>query len=254
MMMQDVAAPGAALSGLGFAAADANGLFHYLMIPIGMVAFFFVFMASNAINVLIILSPFTSVDAALKGFRLALLGTVTATSLANPWIGAAWALVIIIVSYFIAGWSFRLSHFGLVYVWDFFTFRNKRFTPDSATNKMFLGTKTNKVPARTYGKLSRDDKGNLVLTYRPWLFLAQRTLTLPAGQYAVGKGLFNSEIVRVEGDDTQTAMLLPPRYRSHEEAVAGIYKLGEVRPIGLRAAMRWLKEFFTGKEQRAATA
>jgi len=252
MMMQDTMAPGAMLSDLGFASAGGGRIIDMLMVPIGMIAFFFVFLASNAINVLIILSPFTTVDAALKGFRIALLGTVTATSLANPWIGAAWALVIIIVSYFIAGWSFRLSHFGLVYVWDFFTFRSRRFTPEATASKVFLGPKTSGVPARTYGKLSSDDKGNLVLRYRPWLFLSERSLTLPPGNYAVGKGLFNSEIVRVEGDDAETAMLLPPRYRSHEEQLAGIYKLGGVRPIGLRAAMKWMKELFTGKNQSAA--
>jgi len=249
MMMKDSGAPEAMLSSMGFAAVDMSGFYHALMVPVAMVAFFVVFLASNAINVLIILSPFTTVDAALKGVRLALLGTVAASALANPWVGAAWALIIILLSYLIAGWSFRLSHYGLVYVWDFFTFRSSRFTPDKVANKMFLGRKTNKVPARTYGKLSRDEKGHLMLTYRPWLFLAARTLVLPAGQYAVGKGLINSELVKVEGEDTRTAMLLPPRYRSHEEQLVSIYSLADVRPIGLRAAMKWLKQFFGGKEQ-----
>ena len=121
---------GAALSGLGFAAIDLSWFYNALMVPISMAAFFVVFLASNAINVLIILSPFTVVDAALKGFRLALLGTVGATALANPWIGAAWALVLILIAYLIAGWSFRLSHFGMVLTWDFFTFRSSRFTPN----------------------------------------------------------------------------------------------------------------------------
>ena len=35
-------------------------------VPVSMVAFFIVFLASNAINILILLSPFTTVDAALK--------------------------------------------------------------------------------------------------------------------------------------------------------------------------------------------
>lgn len=251
MMMKESGAPSAMLSSMGLATIDASWFYHAMMVPVAMVAFFFVFLASNAINVLIILSPFTSVDAALKGVRLALLSSVAATSLANPWVGAAWALIIILVSYLIAGWSFRLSHYGLVYVWDFFTFRSSRFTVDKVANKLFLGRKMEKVPARTYGKLSRDEKGNLVLKYRPWLFLAERTLVLPSGQYAVGKGLINSEIVKVEGDDTRTAMLLPPRYRSHEEQVVSVYALTDVRPIGLRAAMKWLKEFFGGKEQPA---
>lgn len=249
MVTKDSGAPQALLSSMGFAAADFSWLYNILIIPISMVAFFFVFLASNAINILIILSPFTTVDAALKGFRLALLGTVAGTSLANPWIGAAWALFIILVSYLIAGWSFRLSHFGLVYVWDFFTFRSKRFQPKPALNRMFLGRRIYKVPARTYGTVGRDDQGNLVMKYRPWLFLTPRVLVLPEGEYAVGKGLVNSEIMKIEAEKTRTIFLLPPRFRGHEEELVKVYGLTDVRPIGLSAAVKWLKEFFTGKEQ-----
>jgi hypothetical protein len=248
MLTKDSGAPQAMLSSLGVAAADFSWLYNLIIIPISMVAFFFVFLASNAVNVLIILSPFTTVDAALKGARLVLLGTVAATALANPWVGAAWALFIIIVSYFIAGWSFRLSHFGLVYLWDFFTLRSKRFKP-ATRNRMFLGRRINKIPARTYGTVFRDEKGNLVLKYRPWLILQPRLMTLPEGQYAVGKGLVNSEIMRVEGEKTKTALLLPPRYRSHEAELVAAYGLAGVRPVGLSAAVKWLKEFFAGKEQ-----
>ena len=68
---------------------------------------------------------------------------------------------------------------------------------------MFLGRKTEKVPTRTFGKLSRNDKGELVFNYRPWLVLPQRTLVLPAGNYETGRGLFYSEILRVEGDSAE---------------------------------------------------
>ncbi len=244
---------GAALSGLGFAAIDLSWFYNALMVPVSMAAFFVVFLASNAINVLIILSPFTTVDAALKGFRLALLGTVGATALANPWIGAAWALVLILIAYLIAGWSFRLSHFGMVFTWDFFTFRSSRFTPNPAVNRLFLGRKITKVPARTYGKLSRDEKGSLVLNYRPWLVLPERTLVLPEGKYFVGKGAFFSEIQELKGDSTESALLLPPRYRGHEEELARIYGLTGVSDVGLRAAMNWIKEACGVKAEPEAT-
>jgi hypothetical protein len=249
MITKDSGPPQAMLSSLGFAAADISWLYNIFIIPISMVAFFFVFLASNAINVLIILSPFTTVDAALKGVRLALLGTVAATAFANPWVGAAWALVIILFSYFVAGWSFRLSHYGTVYLWDFLTFRRNRFHPKPTQNRMFLGRRISKVPARTYGTLARNEKGGLVLKYRPWLFLAPREMVLPEGQYAVGKGLVNSEIMQIEGEKTKTALLLPPRFRGHEEEVVKVYGLEGIRPIGLSAAVKWLKDFFTSKEQ-----
>lgn len=240
------------LGSLGFATINFSALLgNAIMIPIAMAAFFVVFLASNAINVLILISPFGQVDAALKAARTAIIGTIAATSLVNPWVGAAWAIIIILFSWLIAGWSFRLSHFGLAFLWDFFTGRKHRFKPDTKENKLFLARTINKVPPRTYGKLSRNEKGELVLNYRPWLILPQRTLILPAGKYETGRGIFYSEILQVEGDSAKTVMLLPPRYLGHEETVARIYNLAGTRDIGLRAAWAWFKSLFSGKTATA---
>ena len=235
------AGDGASLSAAGFAAIDLSWFYNALMVPVMMAAFVVVFLASNAINIIILLSPFGAIDAALKVFRTSIIASIAVTSFANPWIGAAWALIVIGICYLIAGWSLRLSHFGLEFIWDFVTRRSSRFTPDKAVNKMFLGRKINKVPARTYGKLSRDAKGNLVLNYRPWLILPARTLTLPEGKYAAGKGMFFSEILQLDGDSSKIALLLPPRYRSHEDELVAIYGLTDVRSIGLLAAWQWFK-------------
>ncbi len=227
----------------GFLAAiDLSWLGNGLLVPVAMLAFFFVFLASNAINILILLSPFAIVDTALKGFRLLVLLTVLATALANPWLGAVWALILIGIAYCIAGWSFRLSHFGLVFIWDIITLRNRRFLPDPSANRMLLAREIDRVPARTYGTLRRDERGRLVLQYRPWLVLRRRTLTLPEGQYAIGRGMFYSQILKVEDRKLTALMLLPPRYRGHEEALVPIYGLAGVRDAGLRAAFRWLRE------------
>ena len=246
------AGDGVSLSAAGFAAIDLSWLYNALMVPVAMAAFFIVFLASNAINILILLSPFTVLDAALKAFRTAIIASIVISSWANPWFGAAWALIIIAFCYLIAGWSFRLSHFGLVFVWDFVTRRGNRFTPDLTANKMFLGRKINQVPARSYGKLSRDDKGRLVLNYRPWLVLPARTLALPEARYAVGKGAFFSEIFQLDGDSERIALLLPPRYRSHEEQLVAIYSFVDVRPTGLHAVWQWVKSLFGGKTPTAA--
>ena len=245
------AQPGAALAEAGLAAIDLHWLYNALMVPVAMAAFVIVFLASNAINILILLSPFTTVDAALKGFRTTILASVVGTSFVNPWMGAAWALVVILFSWLIAGWSFRLSHFGMSFVWDFVTGRKNRFRPDAKENKMFLGRQTEKVPTRTYGKLSRNEMGELVFHYRPWLLLAQRRLVLPAGNYEAGRGVFYSEILRVEGDSAKTVMLLPPRYRGQEEEIAKIYHFTGVREVGLRAAWAWLKSLFGGRTAAA---
>jgi hypothetical protein len=211
-----------------------------------------VFLASNAINILILLSPFSTIDLALKSFRTMVLASVAVSAWANPWVGAAWAVFIIIFSWFIAGWSFRLSHFGIVFVWEFLTRSCRRLTPDKTGNNLFLSRKINKVPARTYGRLTRNEKGELIVTYRPWLVMPPRTLVLPEGRYCVGQGLLYSEILRIEGDDTRAVLLLPPRYRSHEQELVGIYGLVDVRPSGLRAVWRWLRGSFGFKPQPTA--
>ncbi|HVM48491.1 MAG TPA: hypothetical protein VMU04_10720 [Candidatus Acidoferrum sp.] len=243
----------ASLGAHGFLAAiDLSWLGNALLVPVGMVVFFVVFLASNSLNVLILLSPFGFVDAGIKAFRGFLLMTVAGTALANPWLGAAWALVLIVIAYFIAGWSSRLSFLGLVFIWDFFTLRRKRFVPGKAEKRMFLARKISKVPARTYGTLSQDGQGNLALRYRPWLVLPPRTLTLPQAQYAIGRGMFYSQIVRLDGEGFVSALLLPPRYRGHEEELVTIYGLAGVREAGLRAAWRWLKDALGVKAQPEA--
>ena len=116
---------------------------------------------------------------------------------------------------------------------------------------MLLAREINRVPTRTYGTLRRDEQGRLILQYRPWLVLRKRTLTLPEGQYFIGKGLFYSQIMRAEGRGPIAVMLLPPRYRGHEDALVSIYGLTAVQDAGLRAAFRWLRETLGFKTQPA---
>ena len=53
---------------------DLSGLLNILTVPLGVAIFLVVWLASHAINVLIILSPWGAIDAALKSARTAALG------------------------------------------------------------------------------------------------------------------------------------------------------------------------------------
>jgi hypothetical protein len=66
-------------------------------------------------------------------------------------------------------------------------------------------------------------------------------VTLPEARYAAGKGFFYSEILQLDGDKARIALLLPPRYRSHEYELVAIYGLTDVRDTGLLAAWQWVK-------------
>ena len=183
-------------------------------------------------------------DTALKGFRLALLALVTGASFANPYVGAAISVVLLVIAFFIAGWSFRLLVFGNLYVWDFVTIRRKRFHPLRDGNKMFTARQINKVPVRTYGWLNRDQSGKLLFEFRPWLVLPKQTLEMPNGTYVVGRGLFHPEVAREQEDDLEAMLTLPPRYRSHEQETSDVYGFAGVRDVGIRKCFKAILDVF----------
>ena len=229
------------------AAFDVTWLLNVLMMPLAVAIFVLVWLGSHAINVLILLSPWGAIDAALKAARTALLGLLTITATINPWVGAGLSLVIIVVCYFTAGWAFRLSVFGGIFCWDFLTRKRKRYTPPENDSPMFSGPNFPGVPVRTYGRLVQRTNGGLEFVYRPWLRLPPRVAQLPVGReaLAVGDGLFFSDIVTDEG---ATLFSLPPRYNGHEATLARAYLMGGgVRPIGLRKAWGALREMVGGR-------
>lgn len=235
----------AALSDAGFAAVDSSQFWGVLMVPFALIAYAAVFLVSHTINILILISPFTSVDAALKAFRIFLLSTVAGTAFASPTVGAVWSGVIILCCLPLAGWAFRLAVFGHVFAWDMLTLRRRRFTPEAESNAAFLARTAAGVPRRTYGRISRNGSGELVFRWRPWLLLPARSATLPAGRLAVGRGLVHPEVLEVDGDSARDILDLPPRFKGHEDEFARIHGITEVRDVGLRAAWSWLKGLFS---------
>lgn len=258
LTLQDAAAnAGAAAAPTGLAMIPMSGVnwtpvLDVLTIPFGIAVFLVVWMASHAINVLILLSPWGAIDTGLKAARTALLGLVTLTATINPWIGALLSVVVIIAAYLVAGWSFRLTVFGTVMSWDFLTRRRRRFVPAGNANRLFSSSALRDVPVRTYGRLVRRE-GGLDFVYRPWLVRPTHTVpvTEPAAAIGVGVGLFYS-IVTVDGE--RTLFLLPPRYRGHENTVADRYGFGAgVHPAGLRKAWGSLKSLIGVRSGPVAT-
>ena len=232
-------------------AMDGSWLLNLLTVPIGIAVFAVVWLASHAINVLILLSPWGAIDAALKGARTALLGLIVVTATLNPWLSAVLSLAVIVVAYLVAGWAFRLTVFGAVFSWDFLTLRRARFAvAEKGENKLFSSNTLTRqgVPMRTYGYLRHEpENGKLVFRYRPWLVLPEKALDVKLGSAAVGRGLFISSIQSGES----TAFVLPPRYRGHEEALAKACGIeGGVCDAGLLKAWGAMKELFGGAAAR----
>lgn len=238
-----------AFLGTNLAVIDASAAWNALMVPFAIVAFAAVWLVSHTINVLILISPFTTVDTALKSVRLFLLSTVTATAFSNAWVGAAWSLVLILAAFLLAGWSFRLMWFGAVYSWDWFTWRHGRFTPDPVANKMFTAERIGATPIRTYGRLVKEADGRLAFVYRPFLVLPPRRIELPPARYVVGRGLVYPELLvlpSAASSDSERVLILPPRYRSHEETIARAYGFNGVQDVGLLKGFKAIWNFLTG--------
>ncbi|HEY8994859.1 MAG TPA: hypothetical protein VIM71_09375 [Lacunisphaera sp.] len=244
------------LAMLPVATFDTSWLLSILMVPLSVAVFAVVWLTSHAINVLILISPWGAIDAALKALRTSLLGLVTATAWIDPVVGATLSVVIIVIAYFTAGWAFRLMTFGSVFCWDFFTVRRKRFQLLADGNKLFTGSEFEGVPPRTYGRLHQSADGALTLKYRPWLVMPEREAAVPREGLVVGKGVFYSEVLGHDAktDRNRTLLLLPPRYLGHEELFARTYHVTGTCEIGLRKAWSWIKEAVGVGRRSPATA
>lgn len=251
------AAPGMAsgLAMIQFGALDFSWLLTILMVPLSVAVFAVVWVVAHAINVLILLSPWGGVDAFLKASRTAVLSLVAATAYIDPVVGATLSLVIVVVAWFLAGWAFRLMIFGTVFSWDFFTLKHRRFELRADNNKLFTARPLSGAPLRTWGRLHQEADGRLLLKYRPWLVLAERTAEVPREGLVVGKGVFYSEVLGFEkaADRNVTLLLLPPRYRGHEELFARTYHISGTCDVGLRRAWSWLKEALGFGAKKAAS-
>jgi hypothetical protein len=243
----------AGLAMLPLGAADLSWLLNLATVPFGIAMFALVWMASHAINVLVLLSPWGAIDAALRAARTGLLGLLTLSATINPWLGAVLSLVVLVVAYLVAGWSFRLTVFGTMFCWEFVTGAKNKFTPAENDNRLFSSSALPGVPTRTYGRLVLRTAGGLEFYYRPWLVFAERSAKIPLAsrQLAVGRGLFFSTIDNESGD---ALFVLPPRYRGHEDVLARAYQFSGVREAGLRKAWSALKGLFGGKAAAPAPA
>ena len=235
------------LAMFSIAAADFSWLVTALTLPFALAVFAVVWMASHAINVLILLSPWGAIDAALKASRTALLGAVAITPVIDPWLGIGLSVLVILVAYLVAGWAFRLTTFGTVFCWDFLTVRRARFAPQENSNLLFSGPNLTAVPVRTYGRLNRREDGTLEFTYRRFLVLPPRSIPVDVAksEIGVGRGVFYSDVLT---EDERNLFILPPRYRGHEETVAIAYGFGSgIRDVGLRKAWGELREMVGGR-------
>lgn len=226
----------------------------WITIPLAMFAFAVVWLSSHAINVLIALSPFGIVDAGLKLTKLALLTLVTGTAALIPTTPIPALIVcfsLILIGLVLAGWSFRLTLFGTLMGRDFLLNKRAKAEDLEAGVQGFLARRTEGVPVRTFGRLSRDDTGAAHFVYRPWLLLPQRRLSLAGDGMVLCRGLLHPSVAHRHAADTRprNSLILLPRYRRLEEAIAARFGCQEVMDSalirGFKAIRQWLTDMLS---------
>ena len=243
--------PTAAITGLGFATIDAT----WWMIPTAVAAFLVVWICSHAINVLIILSPFSTLDALLKLARTGVLAAVGLIYVISPWLAAALCLVIIAVAAWLAPAAMRLMIFGARYAADILLpWRGRKRATSDQPHAFTLGRMTG-LPPRTGGRMVLLGDDTAAFRYRRWCVLDERTIPLPEGLRHVEKGLFSPSLIHQAGAKDETKLLLfLPRYRGHEESIVQHLKLHGIRDHavarGFAAFKGWLTGMVSGKPAR----
>lgn len=248
----DIPVPDASLIGASFAGIDVLWLF----MPVAIIAFLMVWLCSHAINVLIILSPFSTVDALLKLMRASLLASLGLVYFIAPWLAAILCLGIIAVAAWLAPAALRFAIFGARFAGDILLpwIGRKGATPENP-HAFTLGRMAG-LPPRTGGRLVLLEDGSTVFRYRRACVLDERTIPIPDGMRHVEKGLLSPALVlRDEGQGNEAKVLLfLPRYRGHEEKMAGHLKFHGVRDHalarGFSAVRGWLREMLR-RDKRA---
>ena len=250
---------GNVLASLNVATMDLSWLQAILLglcILLCLLAFVVVWLVGHTINLLILLNPFGFIDFLLKGVKILLLLVIVGAALVNPYLGAIVSLLILYLAIRVAGWSFRLTVFGTLIAWDLLTLGYRRFEPECDTVLGFTCDRLGGLAKRSLGRIDRAEGDELGFSCRPWLIGRRREVTLPAGRYALRKGLITPvlQAQRAEGEGSSAVLTLLPRCKTHEEAVARLLGITDVQePVARRSfqgAMEWLKGML-GRGSRA---
>jgi hypothetical protein len=232
-----LAADPAAGSGAALAASAGYGL----AVVVGLVISGAVWLAGHSVNVLSLLNPFAPLDSAMRASRLAAIGLLLGAAKLSAVLGLVVAAACIGLALLIAGWSFRLMVFGLVFSLDFLLGREAAPGPGGVV--AFATDGADGVAPRTYGRVVWRE-GRAELHYRPWLVLPRRRVRLPACD-GIGRGLLSPVLLAVEGHRAEVLVRFPPRYRRRAGELAAA--LGGQRLVdlpllgGLKAAVAWLR-------------
>lgn len=220
--------------------------------------FFVVFVVSQGVNALVLLSPSSMVDNVLKAMKGAVLGALVVASLIHPLLGFAFACAILVVCLFVFGWAWRLMVWGTVTALDLLTFAHRRLEVRRARIRAFAFGSPAGAPHLTYGWLTVEDAASLTFTWRAWPLFRRKEATVAAAPIGLERGILVPTVLGRSGEARRTLFWLPPRYRGHEASLAEIAGLGPPldSPLvrGFRGAWRCVARLWRRAPAAAAEA
>jgi hypothetical protein len=211
-----------------------------------LVAFALVFLAFHAVQVLITLSPSTTLDLLLRLFRLSALSLTAMAAAVHPYVGAAFGLLVLLAAALVAGWAFRLLVYGWFFAGDLLSGRTA--APDAPV--VAFATRGLSGPApRACGRIEGGTAADRRFVWRPWLILPRRTVAIP-GQVALRRGALSPVLIALGGVREPVLARFPPRYKGVEEPLGRRLGATEIRDgrlvRGLKAAWAWLRDTVRG--------
>ena len=144
--------------------------------------------------------------------------------------------------------------FGTLIAFDLLRGPAPAFPAGSRAVRAFSGQDLKEAPAMSYGRLQR--KGDtLVFSYRPWLLLRPRSISLPLDRevYSLGQAGFSALLIREHGPGGNYSVVcrLRPCYNSHEQRIAELLGLQGVRDLKrgkpVQKGLSWLRAQFAGQ-------
>ncbi|MDQ2822379.1 MAG: hypothetical protein M3Y65_18705 [Pseudomonadota bacterium] len=208
---------------------------------LGLSIFGVIWLSNQAMHAIVLLSPSALLGTILRLAHFLVLGILFVAAVISPLLGATLALLIIFISITIAGWSMRLCVFGTVFAWDLLRFIRKQPVTKSL---LAFSSSALTLPRRTLGRLI-STKDGLAFVYRPWLIGPSRVAAISGAERILRYGVFYSDIAQLDNRRKLTILILPPRYRGSEVAVAlfvGCKATPSPLKGGMRAALTWVKE------------
>jgi hypothetical protein len=217
---------------------------------IGMTSAFVVWMAGQALEVLVLLSPFPLLDLLLKAFRVAIFLIIGMLTMLNSKAGMVFSALVILVCLMCFWWALRLVVFGTIFAWDLLRARVFGHRPSRPGEEELLAASGSGLPGlrkRSLGVLRTTADGTLEFVYRPLMVGFRRVARFERAEtYDLGRGFFFPSLLAPTKDGNFRVLFrLLPRYTGFEEEILSVLRLRAVRdvriPSEVRTAWHWLR-------------